>query len=147
MADIAESRLQFALNQGFATVVSLMSLSQGQTLEDGLGFARESAAEFCKVGQQTGVETTQKFEGTLECTGVEASAQAVRATRAASKANLVDMGLPVQTLPVAAAIHGEINLVGICRYANAIPRTSISFARQVRLEREYKIYQASSHTD
>ena len=35
---------------------------------------------------------------------------------------LIGMGSPVQTLPISAAAHREVDLIGVFRYANAYPR-------------------------
>ncbi|OAP65613.1 hypothetical protein AYL99_01585 [Fonsecaea erecta] len=124
MADIAENRLQFALSRGFASAVSPMSLRKAETLEDKLACAKEFAEEFCKAGQRTGEKQPHKFAATFECTGVESCVQAaIYATRASGKVLLVGMGSPIQTLPIAAATHREVDLIGVWRYANTYPES------------------------
>jgi len=76
MADIAENRLQFALDHGFATAISPMERRQADTLEDRLDIAKEFAQEFCDVGQSVADTKTRQFNVTFECTGVESCVQA-----------------------------------------------------------------------
>ncbi|KAK0642769.1 putative D-xylulose reductase A [Lasiodiplodia hormozganensis] len=65
MADIAQNRLAFALENGFADETVTLHARQPQSLGEGLAFAKEDAAGL--VAKNHG----DKFARVFECTGVE----------------------------------------------------------------------------
>ncbi|KAF5013575.1 hypothetical protein FDECE_435 [Fusarium decemcellulare] len=111
MADIAENRLRFAKDNGFADATMLIQPKKPQSLEEALQVAKDDAAHL--VAQNP----AGKFHRTFECSGVESCA-----TRGGGKVMLVGMGTPIQTLPLSAAALREVDLVGVWRYANCYPR-------------------------
>lgn len=68
-------------------------------------------------GPEEGAE--DEFDVTFECTGKEVCMHTgLYATKAGGKVIMVGMGTPVQTLPLSVAHLGEIDILGIFRYAN-----------------------------
>lgn len=74
MADIDDGRLQFALDNMFASVVVHVKPQRGATIEENLAIARELAAE---VGRRTWPDgkPVGRVQKTFECTGVESCVQ------------------------------------------------------------------------
>lgn len=75
MADIATNRLQFALDHGFATAVSLMGRRQGNTVEEELAVAKDVAGQLAAAESNKTDAKPRKFAATFECTGVESCVQ------------------------------------------------------------------------
>lgn len=74
MVDIDKGRLDFALDQGFASVVYAVTPMRGQTLEEKLDIARQTAAEI-EVLKWPDDQVVGRVQTTFECTGVESCVQ------------------------------------------------------------------------
>ncbi|MCJ1264938.1 hypothetical protein MMC22_004813 [Lobaria immixta] len=121
ITDILAERVDFAVKNGFAHAGFVVPGNYGQNIDEKLESAREIARLACQM-QTTNGEPPSEFERVFECTGVEACTQsAIYATRAGGKAIIVGMGTPIQTLPLAAALSREVDIVGTFRYANTYP--------------------------
>lgn len=121
IADIDEGRVNFAVNNGFAHAGYTVPLKRGQTIEENLEIARETAAAIGKVKKTTGDEFGE-VDAVFECTGVPSCLQAsIYATRPGGRVLLIGMGHPIQTLPISAAALREVDIVGVFRYANTYP--------------------------
>lgn len=121
IADIDEGRVNFAVNNGFAHAGFTVPLKRGQTIEENLEIARETAAAIGKVKKTTGDEFGE-VDAVFECTGVPSCLQAsIYATRPGGRVLLIGMGHPIQTLPISAAALREVDIVGVFRYANTYP--------------------------
>ncbi|KAI1452337.1 sorbitol dehydrogenase [Annulohypoxylon moriforme] len=117
MADVAQNRLDFALENKFADAIQLLEIRQATSTEHGLELAKEDAATL--MARNRG----GMFHRVFECTGVESCVRtSIYATRAGGKILLVGMGVPIQTLPLSAAALREVSLIGVWRYANCYPR-------------------------
>ena len=118
IADIDQGRVDFAVKNGFAQKGFVVPLKRGQTTEEKLNIARDTAASIC--GIEKGVDgPVKEVDVVFECTGVEPCVQAsIYATRPGGRVMLVGMGTPVQTLPISAAALREVDLCGVFRYAN-----------------------------
>ncbi|KAL9089124.1 MAG: hypothetical protein Q9165_005937 [Trypethelium subeluteriae] len=122
IADIDQGRVDFAVKNGFAHKGFLVPLRRGNSIEENLQIARETAIEVGKVSRQDG-SAVGEVDAAFECTGVPSCLQAsIFATRPGGRVMLIGMGTPVQTLPISAAAHREVDLVGVFRYANTYPR-------------------------
>ena len=118
IADIQQERVKFATQHGFAHEAFTVPAKRGQNIDEKLQNAKETAATATK-GIRNGTGSTGGFDVVLECTGVEACTQAaIYATRPGGKVVIVGMGNPVQTLPISAAAHREVDILGTFRYAN-----------------------------
>ncbi|KAF6230617.1 hypothetical protein HO173_011154 [Letharia columbiana] len=122
IADIQQERVKFATQNGFAHEGFTVPSKRGHNIDEKLQIAKETAASATeKIRNGTG--STGGFDVVLECTGVEACTQAaIYATRPAGKVVIVGMGNPVQTLPISAAAHREVDILGTFRYANTYPQ-------------------------
>ncbi|KAL1623638.1 hypothetical protein SLS56_008159 [Neofusicoccum ribis] len=121
IADIDEGRVNFAVENGFAHAGFTVPLKRGQTIEENLEIARETAAAIGKVKKTTGEEVGE-VDAVFECTGVPSCLQAsIYATRPGGRVLLIGMGHPIQTLPISAAALREVDIVGVFRYANTYP--------------------------
>ncbi|TAQ90478.1 hypothetical protein B7494_g1174 [Chlorociboria aeruginascens] len=113
IADIQEDRVDFAVKNKFADVRIVVPMRRYQAIDEKLSFAKE-VAESVKSASTTG-----EVDAVFECTGVESCLQAaIYSTRPGGRIMLIGMGNPIQTLPISAAAHREIDLVGVFRYAN-----------------------------
>lgn len=74
MVDIDKGRLDFALAQGFASVIYAAQPRRGQTIEEKLDIARETAADITELKWPDG-EAIGKVQRTFECTGAESCLQ------------------------------------------------------------------------
>lgn len=118
IADIDRGRVDFAVKSGFAHNGSVVPMKRGQTTEEKLAIAKETASN---VGQVESGSDGAIGEADLvfECTGVESCVQAgIYATKPGGRLMLVGMGVPVQTLPISAAALREVDICGVFRYAN-----------------------------
>ncbi|KAL1875727.1 hypothetical protein VTK73DRAFT_9916 [Phialemonium thermophilum] len=128
MVDIDRGRLAFALRHGFASVVYAAEPKRGESLQEKLDIARETATEVEKLEWPHG-EPVGRLQRTFECTGAESCVQSsIYATASGGSVVLVGMGIPNHTLPVSEMTTREINLVSTWRYAGAYPR-AIEIAR------------------
>lgn len=75
MVDIDNGRLDFALEHGFASVVYAVPLRKGQTLEERLDIAQQTAAKIAELRWPDG-QAVGRLQTTFECTGVESCVQA-----------------------------------------------------------------------
>lgn len=113
ICDIAKNRVDFALENKFATHGYVVPMKRGSTTQEKLDISKESAEALTKLvgGEQ--------FDVTFECTGVESCVQAgIYATAPGGKLMFVGMGQPIQTLHMAAALLREVDMLGVFRYAN-----------------------------
>ncbi len=122
IADIQQQRVRFATQHGFAHEAFTVPAKKGRNIDEKLQNAKETAAS--AIGKiRNGTAPTGGFDVVLECTGVEACTQAaIYATRPGGKVVIVGMGNPVQTLPISAAAHREVDILGTFRYANTYPQ-------------------------
>lgn len=74
VVDIDKGRLDFALEQGFASAVYAVPLRRGQTLEEKLVIARQTAGEIAELKWPDG-QAVGRVQTTFECTGVESCVQ------------------------------------------------------------------------
>ncbi|KAL9115564.1 MAG: hypothetical protein Q9187_007281 [Circinaria calcarea] len=103
IADIDGGRVDFAVTNGFAHKGLVVPMKCGQTTEEKLEIAKETASN---VGQIKCSSDGAIGEADLvfECTGAESCVQAgIYATKPGGRLMLVGMGVPVQTLPISAA--------------------------------------------
>ncbi|KAH8691364.1 alcohol dehydrogenase [Talaromyces proteolyticus] len=122
IADIDQGRLQFALENDFASTIYRVPLKRGQTIEEKLEIAKETAAEIAKLQWPDG-NTVGQVDCVFECTGVESCIQSsVYATKSGGRVVFVGMGTPNCTMPVSEILAKEIDLIPTWRYANAYPR-------------------------
>lgn len=120
IADIAQNRLGFAVENGIATHSYLVNAERGSTIEEKLKIARKIADELISI--KDGEEEIGEFDYTFECTGVESCVQTgIFATAPGGKLMFVGMGNPVQNLHIGSAALREVDLLGVFRYANAYP--------------------------
>lgn len=75
IADIDEGRVNFAVDNGFAHAGFTVPMKRGQTIEENLEIARETAASIGKVKKTTGEEFGE-VDAVFECTGVPSCLQA-----------------------------------------------------------------------
>lgn len=120
IADIAQKRLDFAVENGFATHSYLVNSKRATEIDEKLEIARKVAGELTSI--KDGEEEIGEFDYTFECTGVESCVQAgIFATAPGGKLMFVGMGNPIQHLHIGAAALREVDLLGVFRYANAYP--------------------------
>ena len=118
IADIQQERVKFATEHGFADDGLKVNARRGQSIEERLQVAKETAASVIDKSPNA-TASTGGFDVVLECTGAEACTQAaIYATRPGGKVVIVGMGNPVQTLPISAAALREVDILGTFRYAN-----------------------------
>jgi L-iditol 2-dehydrogenase len=119
VADINESRLSYLLEElGWCTDTYVLSATdRPETAELQLRASKTVADNLLeKFGKSGGVDVV------FECTGAESCTQtAIYAARAGGAVVLVGMGTPVMTLPISAAAHREVDILGGFRYANTYP--------------------------
>lgn len=122
IADIASSRVDFAVKNGFATNGITLPAKRASTTEDKVALGRElSEIVTSEVDKLTG-KPIGEYDVTFECTGVESCVQAgIFATAPGGKLMFVGMGQPIQTLHIGAAALREVDLLGVFRYSNAYP--------------------------
>ena len=75
IADIDESRLQFALEHGFADASYTVKRQRGETLEEKLEIARNVASDIANLEWANGTKVG-RLPYSFECTGAEACVQA-----------------------------------------------------------------------
>jgi L-iditol 2-dehydrogenase len=136
IADIDQGRVNFAVENHFAHRKFLVPLKRGNTTEEDLEIAKETAAEIGKTEKVSG-GIVGEMDAVFECTGVPSCVQAsiyvstrdclvdaanmFQATRPGGKVLLIGMGTPIQTLPISAAALREVDIMGVFRYANTYP--------------------------
>ena len=124
--DINQTRLDFALEHGFASAVHCLpapapASSGGDkaklSTEDQLRRAKENiTAALAQFEQPDG------FDVVFECTGAEACIQmSIHAAVTGGKVMLVGMGARNVTLPLSAAATREVDIHGSFRYAHTYP--------------------------
>ena len=118
IADIDRGRVDFAVKSGFAHNGFVVPMKRGQTIEEKLAIAKETASNISQV--ESGVNgPIGEADLIFECTGVESCVQAgIYASKPGGRLMLVGMGVPVQTLPISAAALREVDICGVFRYAN-----------------------------
>lgn len=120
IADIAQNRLDFAVENNIATYSYLVNGKRGSTIEEKLKISRKIADELISI--KDGEEEINEFDYTFECTGMESCVQTgIFATAPGGKLMFVGMGNPVQTLHIGSAALREVDLLGVFRYANTYP--------------------------
>ncbi|MCJ1399188.1 hypothetical protein MMC11_002390 [Xylographa trunciseda] len=118
MADIDQGRVAFATKNGFADHGYAVPLKRGQSIEEKLAIAKETASDIAHTEIAPG-KPVAEVDVVFECTGVESCVQAaIYATKPGGRVMLVGMGTPIQTLPLSAAALREVDLCGVFRYAN-----------------------------
>lgn len=118
IADIDQGRVDFAVQNRFAHDGYTVPMQRGQSLEENLDVAKQSAAAVGKIQKASGAPIGE-YDAVFECTGVPSCVQAaIYATRPGGKVMLIGMGTPIQTLPISAAALREVDIVGVFRYAN-----------------------------
>ncbi len=123
IADIQQERVKFAIQHGFAHEALTVPAKRAQNIDGKLQNAKETAASATGKLRNGTASTVGGFDVVFECTGVEACTQAaIYATRPGGKVVIVGMGNPVQTLPISAAAHREVDILGTFRYANTYPQ-------------------------
>ncbi|ORY15151.1 chaperonin 10-like protein [Clohesyomyces aquaticus] len=122
IADIDSGRVNYALQNGFATKGCIVT--QRKHLNDTaekLAAAKEVSGDIMEIASLH----DDAFEGadvTFDCTGKEICMQAgLYSTRPGGKLIMVGMGTPIQTLPMSASHLKEVDIIGIFRYANTYP--------------------------
>lgn len=112
ICDISDSRVDFALDSGFA--------DSGVVLKPVKGAENAALANFEQVRDASG---EPGFDHVFECTSVELCVQmAYYATNSGATITLVGMGSPYTNVPLAQATVKELNVVAVFRYANTYPR-------------------------
>lgn len=75
IADIDSGRVNFAVDNHFAHRGFTMPLKRGQTIEENLDIAKETAAEIAKISRVNG-RPVGEVDAVFECTGVPSCVQA-----------------------------------------------------------------------
>ncbi|MCJ1391077.1 hypothetical protein MMC18_003939 [Xylographa bjoerkii] len=118
IADIDQGRVGFATMNGFADHGYVVPLKRGQSIEEKLAIAKETASNITPT-KNTTTKGVAEVDVVFECTGVESCVQAaIYATKPGGRVMLVGMGTPIQTLPLSAAALREVDLCGVFRYVN-----------------------------
>ncbi|KAF2180708.1 GroES-like protein [Zopfia rhizophila CBS 207.26] len=122
IADIDSGRVNYALQNGFATKGYIVTPRRHLTeTAEKLTVAKEVSADIMQIASINDPD----FEGadvTFDCTGKETCMQTgLFATRPGGKLIMVGMGTPIQTLPMSASHLKEVDIIGIFRYANTYP--------------------------
>ncbi|MCJ1433037.1 hypothetical protein MMC27_002396 [Xylographa pallens] len=118
IADVDEGRVDFATKNGFADHGYVVSSKRGQSIEEKLAIAKETASSISQTAATTG-KPIAEVDVVFECTGVESCVQAaIYITKPGGRVMLVGMGTPIQTLPLSAAALREVDLCGVFRYVN-----------------------------
>ncbi|CAM1510977.1 Fc.00g084900.m01.CDS01 [Cosmosporella sp. VM-42] len=122
MADIDEGRLQFALDNGFASTTYAVKPRRGADLKEKLDIARDTAKEISGQTWPDG-KSVGKVDATFECTGVESCVQtSVYATKSGGLVLILGLGVPNHTIPISEATTREIALIPTWRYAHTYPK-------------------------
>ncbi|KAK3716302.1 hypothetical protein LTR37_006452 [Vermiconidia calcicola] len=122
IADIVESRIEFALDHGFADVGTVVSSKRPASLEESISSAKATAASICDLRLESN-KILGRTDVTFECTGVESCIQAaLYTTKSGGKVALVGMGTPNVTMPLSEASARELDLIPVWRYANCYPQ-------------------------
>jgi L-iditol 2-dehydrogenase len=75
IADIDSGRVNFAVENSFAHRSFTVPLKRGQTIEENLDIAKETAAEIAKISKVSG-GAVGEVDAVFECTGVPSCVQA-----------------------------------------------------------------------
>ena len=128
IADVDQSRVEFAVTNHFANAGFVVPMKRGKDTEEQLAIAQELA----DLSRQTlaksfehsaGFDKSDGFDAVFECTGVQSCLQsAIYATKSGGRVMLIGMGTPIQTLPISAAALREVDLRGVFRYHHTYPR-------------------------
>ncbi|KAI0331716.1 GroES-like protein [Cubamyces sp. BRFM 1775] len=116
--DINQTRLDFALQNGFAQQVYCLPISdRAKTTDEQLRRAKENiSAALTEFNMPDG------FDLVFECTGAEPCIQmSIHAAVTGGKVMLVGMGSRNVTLPLSAAATREVDIHGSFRYAHTYP--------------------------
>ncbi|KAI1794299.1 GroES-like protein [Ganoderma leucocontextum] len=116
--DINQTRLDFALQQGFAEQVYCLPIAdKAKTTDDALRRAKENiSAALTEFNMPDG------FDIVFECTGAEPCIQmSIHAAVTGGKVMLVGMGSRNVMLPLSAAATREVDIHGSFRYAHTYP--------------------------
>jgi len=105
ISDLAENRLQVAKELGADFVLKVDPSKSGEDLAK-------------QIQQALGVMP----DISIECTGAEASIElAILSTRPGGRVASVGCGPSVVQFPILSAAHREVDIIGVCRYANCYP--------------------------
>ncbi|CDO71113.1 hypothetical protein BN946_scf184844.g117 [Trametes cinnabarina] len=116
--DINQTRLDFALHNGFAQQVYCLPVAdRAKTTEEQLRRAKDTiSVALAEFNMPDG------FDLVFECTGAEPCIQmSVHAAVTGGKVMLVGMGSRNVTLPLSAAATREVDILGSFRYAHTYP--------------------------
>lgn len=116
--DINQTRLNFALEHGFAEQVYCLPVTdKAKTTDDALRRAKENiSAALSEFNMPDG------FDIVFECTGAEPCIQmSIHAAVTGGKVMLVGMGSRNVMLPLSAAATREVDIHGSFRYAHTYP--------------------------
>ncbi|KAI8972890.1 GroES-like protein [Trametes punicea] len=116
--DINQTRLDFALQNGFAQQVYCLPVTdRAKTTDEQLRRAKENiAVALAEFNMPDG------FDLVFECTGAEPCIQmSIHAAVTGGKVMLVGMGSRNVTLPLSAAATREVDILGSFRYAHTYP--------------------------
>ncbi|RDX51760.1 GroES-like protein [Lentinus brumalis] len=116
--DINQTRLDFALKNGFAQQVYCLPLKdRAKTTDEALRQAKENIS-----AALTEFDMPDGFDIVFECTGAEPCIQmSIHAAITGGKVMLVGMGSRNVTLPLSAAQTREVDIHGSFRYAHTYP--------------------------
>jgi L-iditol 2-dehydrogenase len=113
--------VNFAVENKFAHRKFTVPLKRGESIEQQLDIAHETAAAIGQI-DRVGGGMVGEVDAVFECTGVPSCVQAaIYATRPGGRILLIGMGTPIQTLPISAAALREVDILGVFRYANTYP--------------------------
>ena len=142
IADIVESRVNFACEKRFADVGLVVTGKRAASVDDSLAQAEDTAGSIAELQLPDGT-AVGSTDYTFECTGVESCVQtalfvstyvsssrhltlklthdAFQTTKSGGRVVLVGMGTPNLTFPISVASAREVDIVPTWRYANAYP--------------------------
>ena len=116
--DINQTRLDFALSNGFAQQVYCLPVKdKAKTTDEALRMAKENISAALAT-----FDMPDGFDVVFECTGAEPCIQmSIHAAVTGGKVMLVGMGARNVTLPLSAAATREVDIHGSFRYAHTYP--------------------------
>ncbi|KAH9916990.1 GroES-like protein [Epithele typhae] len=133
--DINQTRLNFALEHGFAQQVHCLPMGdKAKTPDDALRRAKENITDaLAEFNMPDG------FDIVFECTGAEPCIQmSIHAAVTGGKVMLVGMGTRNITLPLSAAALREVDIHGSFRYAHTYP-TALALLAEGKLPNVEKL--------
>ncbi|RMY13509.1 hypothetical protein D0867_07437 [Hortaea werneckii] len=145
IADIVESRINFAVNHGFAQAGFLVPGKRHSDPTEQLHAAEDIAKSMSQIKFPDGLPV-DRADYVLECTGVEICTQtSIYATKPGGKTVIVGMGTPNHNLPLSHAGAREIDIMSIWRYADCYPRAIQIMQESKKNESVAKIAKMITH--